>query len=56
VLDALRVTTEEVRRAASEMLDDEVSRRNAERLRDEIAALPGPEHAVSLIERLAVIG
>ena len=28
-------------------------RREAERLRDEIAALPGPEHAVALLERLA---
>ena len=34
------------------MLGDVAGRRKAERLRDEIAALPGPEHAVGLLERL----
>ena len=27
-------------------------RRNAELIRDEIAALPGPEHALALLEQL----
>ena len=36
------------------MLADPAYRRNAERLRDEIAALPGMDHAVELLERLAV--
>ncbi len=29
-------------------------RQNAERLRDEMTALPGPEYAVALLERLVV--
>jgi len=52
VLD-VAVTPETVRVAAAEMLDDPAYRRNAERLRDEIAALPEPAHAVRLLERLA---
>ena len=34
------------------VLDDPAYRRCAERIRDEIAALPGPEHAVALLESL----
>jgi len=52
VLD-VGVTPEAVRTSAAEILDDPAYRRNAERLRDEIAALPEPAHAVRLIERLA---
>ena len=36
-----------------DVLGDPSYRRNAERLRDEIATLPGPEYAVALLERLA---
>jgi UDP:flavonoid glycosyltransferase YjiC (YdhE family) len=53
VLDAVRATPEEVREAVSEVLSNPSYRAAAERLRDETAALPGPEHAVALLERLA---
>jgi UDP-N-acetylglucosamine:LPS N-acetylglucosamine transferase len=52
VLDALRATPEDVREAVSAVLDDPSYRAAAERVRDEIRALPGPEHAVRLLERL----
>ena len=39
--------------AVRTVLADPAYRRNAERLRDEIRALPGPEYAVTLLERLA---
>jgi UDP:flavonoid glycosyltransferase YjiC (YdhE family) len=52
VLDALRATPDDVRDAVSTVLEDPVYRLNAERIRDEIAALPGPEHAVALLEHL----
>ena len=52
VLDALRATPEDVRAAVSTVLDDPSYRAAAERVRDEIRALPGPEHAVTLLERL----
>jgi UDP:flavonoid glycosyltransferase YjiC (YdhE family) len=35
------------------VLNDPTYRRAAERLRDEMAALPGPEYAIMLLERLA---
>jgi UDP:flavonoid glycosyltransferase YjiC (YdhE family) len=53
VLDAVHSTPETVREAAAAVLEDETYRRAAERIRTEIAALPGPEHAVTLLERLA---
>jgi len=53
VLDALRATPEDARAAVSTVLADRGYRRAAERLRDEIAALPGPARAVGLLERLA---
>jgi UDP:flavonoid glycosyltransferase YjiC (YdhE family) len=52
VLDAVRATPETVRETAAAVLADPAYRRAAERLRDETAALPGPEHAVKLLERL----
>ncbi|MEV1290353.1 glycosyltransferase [Micromonospora sp. NPDC049679] len=52
VLDAVRATPASVRDAASAVLADPGFRRAAQRLRDEMAALPGPEHAVRLLERL----
>jgi UDP:flavonoid glycosyltransferase YjiC (YdhE family) len=53
VLDAVRATPEDVRDAATDILTDPSYRLAAERIADEIAALPGPEHALSLIEWLA---
>jgi UDP:flavonoid glycosyltransferase YjiC (YdhE family) len=52
-LDPRELTPETVREAVAAMLADPTYRRNAERLRDEIAALPGLEYALSLLERLA---
>jgi UDP:flavonoid glycosyltransferase YjiC (YdhE family) len=52
-LDAAELTPEAVGTAAAAMLADPGPRRAAARLRDEIAALPGPEHAVRLLEGLA---
>jgi UDP:flavonoid glycosyltransferase YjiC (YdhE family) len=53
VLDPVEATPETVREAASAVLADPTYRLAAEQLRDEIAALPGPAHAVTLLERLA---
>jgi UDP:flavonoid glycosyltransferase YjiC (YdhE family) len=53
VLDAVHATPETVRDAVADVLADRSYRIAAERIADEIAALPGPEHAVSLVERLA---
>jgi UDP-glucoronosyl and UDP-glucosyl transferase len=52
VLDAMQATPADVRKAVSTVLDDPSYRAAAERVRDEIRALPGPEHAVRLLERL----
>jgi len=54
VLDAMAVTAEGVRETTRAVLDDSAHRRNAEIVRDEIAALPGLERAVELLERLSV--
>ncbi|HST18367.1 MAG TPA: glycosyltransferase [Gaiellaceae bacterium] len=43
-----------IRNAVRRVLSDPSYRFNAERIRDEIARLPGPEHAAALLERLAV--
>ena len=48
-----RRTPAVIRQAVRTVLGDPSYRRNAERLRDEIAELPGPEHAAALLERLA---
>lgn len=53
VLDPAAATATRLRREVSELLADEACRRAAARLRLEVAALPGPEWAVSLLERLA---
>ena len=52
-LDPVAATPEDVRTAASLALDDPRYRLAAGRFRDEIAALPGPAHAVRLLEMLA---
>jgi UDP:flavonoid glycosyltransferase YjiC (YdhE family) len=53
VVQAEDATPEAVREAVRAVLADPTYRRNAERVRDEIRSLPGPEHAVALLERLA---
>lgn len=53
-LDAVTATPESVRAAVTTVLSDPRYRHAAERMRDEIAALPGPEYAVGLLERLVL--
>jgi len=53
VLDAVKATPETVRDAVSAVLSEPTYRSTAERIRDEIIALPGPAHAVTLLEQLA---
>jgi MGT family glycosyltransferase len=45
-------TTASIREAALSVLADPSYRRAAQRIRDEMVTLSGPEHAVSLLERL----
>ncbi|MGZ4110228.1 MAG: glycosyltransferase [Actinomycetota bacterium] len=52
VLDAVRATRRSVRDTASTLLRDAHAREAAERIRDEIASLPGPEAAVPMLEQL----
>ncbi len=52
VLDTLEATPIEVRAAAGSVLAEPSYRAAAQRLRDEIAALPAPEHSIALLERL----
>ncbi len=52
-LDAVRVTPRSIRDTTSALLRDAHAREAAERIRDEIASLPGPEAAVPMLERLA---
>jgi UDP:flavonoid glycosyltransferase YjiC (YdhE family) len=47
-------TPEAIRAAVRAVLAEPAYRARAAQLRDAIAALPGPEHAVSLLERLVV--
>ncbi len=56
VLDALRATPETVGEAVSAVLSDPTYRASAERVKEEIAALPDWEHAVTLLERLVAEG
>ncbi len=56
VLDVLGATPADVRDAVAAVLADPRHRRAAERLRDEIAGLPGPEKALPLLERLVAGG
>jgi UDP:flavonoid glycosyltransferase YjiC (YdhE family) len=53
VLDALRATPATVREAVADVLSDPRYGSAAERIADEIAALPGPEDVIGGIERLA---
>jgi UDP:flavonoid glycosyltransferase YjiC (YdhE family) len=52
VLEVLTATPADVRAAVEAVLGDPSYRRAAERVRDEIAALPGPDHAVERLEAL----
>ncbi|MGH2560952.1 MAG: glycosyltransferase [Thermomicrobiales bacterium] len=52
VLDPIAATPDSVRAAVSTVMADAAYRQAAERMRDEIGALPGPAHAVTLLERL----
>jgi MGT family glycosyltransferase len=52
VLDAVRATADSVADAVTMALDDPAYRVAAERIRDEIAALPGAQAAVPLLEGL----
>jgi UDP:flavonoid glycosyltransferase YjiC (YdhE family) len=56
VVPGREATPAAIRDAVRAVLADGRYRRNARRLRDEIAALPGPEHAVPWLERLAAEG
>jgi UDP:flavonoid glycosyltransferase YjiC (YdhE family) len=53
VLDPFHATAGDVSNAVSDVLSDPSYRRNAQRLKAEIEALPGPKHALRLLERLA---
>jgi len=53
MLDPVAATPDSVAAAVSEILADPGYRQAAERLRDEFAALPGPDSIVGLLERLA---
>lgn len=53
VLDPIAATSDDVRTALTTVLNDPSYRRAAQRMRDEIAALPGPDYAVGLLEQLA---
>jgi len=52
VLDPIGVTPGKIRETVTEMLADQASRDRARNLRDEIAALSGSGHAVTLLEKL----
>ena len=56
VLNAVDATSAEIQRAARTVLSEPGYRRRAELIRDEIDALPGPGHAVELIEQLSCSG
>ena len=52
MLDPVAAMPDDVREAVTAVLDEPSYRDSAERLRQEFAALPGPEFAVELLERL----
>lgn len=53
VLDPVAATPESLRQAVVTLLDEPTYRTNAERIRDEIAALPDVANTVVLLERIA---
>jgi UDP:flavonoid glycosyltransferase YjiC (YdhE family) len=52
-LDQAQLTSEHIRDVVLDVLHTPSYRQAAERLRDEFDALPGPEFAIELLERLA---
>jgi UDP:flavonoid glycosyltransferase YjiC (YdhE family) len=52
VVDPFQATSADVASAAEDLLADVPYRRNAQRVQEEIAALPGPEYALHLLEQL----
>ncbi len=52
MLDPIAATPEMVRAAVAEVLSNPSYQEKAERIRDEFAALPGPEHMIKSLERL----
>jgi MGT family glycosyltransferase len=52
VIERAHLMAETVREAAWEVLQNPHYRHNAQRIRAEMESLPGPEHAVTLLERL----
>ena len=52
VLDSFHATSADVANAAAEVLAGESYRRSAERVQAEIEGLPGPEHALLLLEQI----
>jgi len=56
VLDAIAATPKTVGQAVSAVLSEPGYRSAAERIRDEISTLPGPAHALTLLERLVADG
>lgn len=52
-LDAVTATPDTIREAVLAVLGGPTYRQAAGRLRDELAALPGPAHALLLLEQLA---
>ena len=53
IIGTPEITGEQARRAVEAMLADPADRRAAGRIRNDIAALPGVDHALALIERVA---
>ena len=53
VLDPQAATPDAVRGAVLAVLADPAYRESAARVRDEVATMPGPEHAATLLEQLA---
>jgi UDP:flavonoid glycosyltransferase YjiC (YdhE family) len=53
VLDPLTLTPEQLREAVIRVLEDPVHRNAARQVQSEIAAMPGPDHAMTALERIA---
>ncbi len=53
VIEYGRRTPESIRQSVRRLIANDSYRRNAEKIRDQTAALPGPEHGATLLERLA---
>jgi UDP:flavonoid glycosyltransferase YjiC (YdhE family) len=56
VIECGRRTPESIRQSVRTVLANDSYRRSAEQIRDQTAALPGPEYGAALLERLAIEG